>query len=131
MIGLSIYIGGSQTALKELQSALSVKDKNCYDARDDRVDYTFFDREESAFQYTPIDGDFQLAIDMYIFGISEYDLESIFIKVSVLGNIIGVPDEESDDPFGFIVYKNGQKEKRFIKEIEDDGKEKIILSSGY
>lgn len=131
MIGLSIYLGGNPCALEKLQKALFVSDKNCYEPTDNGVDYSFFDRKESAFQYNRVYGDFQFSIDMYIFGFSEADLDNIFIKISGIGVTVAIPDEKSENPFGFIIYRNGEKERRFINEIEEDGEDKLIISNRY
>lgn len=131
MIDLSVYVSGGKSALEELQKALAVKKSNCYNADDNDVDYSFFVRKENAFQLNKVNGEFQFMIDMYVFGVSMSDLNDIFVENSKLGYVFAIPDEETDNPFGFIVYKNGKKEKRYINEISEDNIEKLVISKKY
>lgn len=130
----SLYLGKMPPPLMPdpldaFAQGLGVRPKNRLASNQYRGDYEFYAAQESALRYVPVDGAFQYAIDVDLFGMDWHELEARLGALSAAGLIIALPDESSDDPFHFVLYEQGQKREIEVvddKEDEEMGQLRIL-----
>ena len=115
----SIFINTSSLSILEALDFFHVKSKNCF-ATTDKYDYSFFENKESAAFYEGVKGDFNYAVDLEIFESDELEFTMLLLNISKQNILVALPDDESDSPFEYIIFKKGRMYKELILE-EDAG----------
>jgi len=107
MVSRSLYIHLGQNPLEDFFQALSIPLANCWFYENPAADHSFYYRRENSASLAYVDGDFTHAIDVDFFDRDWRTLDSQLTDISRLGFLIAVPDEDSQSPFVYHLYKDG------------------------
>ena len=125
MISRSIYISGKNDAVDFFTKEMNISKENILWNGNHESDYSFYRRKENAVFVSSLKGSISYALDIDIFDIEWIDLDKKFIEMFSKELIIAVPDEESSDPFRYIVYESGVKRSSWV--FEDEIDKELIL----
>ncbi|MFN8391420.1 MAG: hypothetical protein U0136_14110 [Bdellovibrionota bacterium] len=106
-------------ALQKLAERFSVpKDSQyCWDG-EGRAER--FSSAQSSIGYGRAGGDFSLAVDVYLLETTEEELRTHFLELSRQSVTIALPDETSESPFDYLIYRDGNETRAEVVEL--DGK---------
>lgn len=121
MISRSLYIARTDDPISVLSDGLCISESNRFHHDACGIDYSFFKRGENSLFFAPVEGSFQFASDVNLFGLDWPTLESKLLALSEKGLLIAIPDEDSDMPFDFLLYENGTRTPIQVIENEETG----------
>jgi hypothetical protein len=129
MIGVSLYLMGSEASLAQLGQGLQVLPQNLLEQGKHSSDFGFYDREENGLFYSHITGDFSYMCDVDLFHVTADQLHVALLALSNQGLVIAKPDEKSPSPFAYVIFEGGQTRLADIKTDEITEEVRIIRPS--
>jgi len=118
-VSRSLYVAGPGDAIAVLAGELGIRPERCL-ARGGLNDWDWLAIEESYLLFCPVGGDFRFAVDVDLFGADWPQLEARLTALSRQGLVLAVPDEESANPFYFLLYENGEKRSVVVMDEDDE-----------
>ena len=111
------------STIKKFAKLMNIKNYFlCEDRGSDAIDFSFYEKRESCFCYSPydsVDDGFHYFIDINIYlDYNEFFL--LLLNASKRGFDICLPDELSVSPYVFELFENGQVSKALEVELEND-----------
>ncbi len=126
MLSRSLYVAGADGVIAALADALGVQPENRFANDRYETDYSFFTREENSLFFWNIEGDFQFSVDINLFHIEPPDLERSLLAVARHGVVIAMPDEDSANPFDYLLFEAGTRRAAVI--IEEDDTDQVRIA---
>ncbi len=118
MISRSVYIDGKKKSIAFFAQYIKVPSENVFSYEKMGASYSFFEKRQNSMFYSEVLGDFNYFCDINLFDVEPNDLDILLLKLSGLGYTVGMPDEGSENPFDYYIYRSGTKKKAQIVEDE-------------
>jgi hypothetical protein len=107
MIGVSLYLVGSEASLGQLAQGLQVLPQNILEQGKHTSDFSFYDREENGMFFARVTGDFSYICDVDLFQVTSDQLHKALIALSLQGLVVAKPDEDSPSPDAYVLFEGG------------------------
>ncbi|MBX7158351.1 MAG: hypothetical protein K1X66_08205 [Verrucomicrobiae bacterium] len=123
MISCSILFNGSAESERQFFASLNIniRDVLFWGGR-----YSFLEARRNGALAGTVSGDFMKSMDLYLFDIDETTLFQRLAEAAMENVRIAMPDEESKQPWNYLLWENGIMKR--IRIIEDDDR---FLISAY
>ncbi len=128
MISRSLYLASPLDPIAILADGLKIRPENCFEHQSHSSDYSFFTREENSLFFSSVEGAFQISVDVNLFHVDWPDLEAKLMELSQKGLVVALPDEDSDSPFDYLIYEDGEKQAVQVVEDEQTDRLRVLRS---
>ena len=113
----SLLVQGPADMLDLLAEAFLIQPRNLVQT-DSNSDFGFLERREPALSYSMIAGDFSLAMDIYLWSVTEAAFRDELRDLSTKGVASAMPDDSSSNPLDFVLFVDGEERRAQVDEDE-------------